>query len=291
MTGSREPSPYLVLAVAVLFVSVGSIFVRLAEAPPLAVAFYRIAFATLMIAPFALRSARATLPGLPRRSRWLVLLAGLALALHFAAWITSLSYTSIASSVLLVNTAPVFAVAFSRIFLDERVRGAVLFAIALALLGALLIAAGDWQRAPSSLTGNLLAIAGAITLAAYHVLGRGLRDALPMGAYVLCVWTAAAVVLAGIAAVSGTPFAPYPVRTWGMLLALALVPTVFGHGLVNRSLRALSAPTVGLFLLGEPLLASALAFVLLHEVPAPGTALGGIVVLLALGLVVLRPDA
>lgn len=284
----RPTSPYLVLALAVLFVSVGSILVRLTPAPALAVAFYRVSFATLLVTPLALRSARASLPRLDERGRLLLVAAGVALALHFATWIASLSYTSIASSVLLVNTAPVFAIVLSRVFLGERVSGAVLGAIGLALVGAALIAAGDWETAPSSLDGNLLALAGAATLAAHHVVGRGLRNALPLDAYVLFVWAVAASVLGLIAAAFRTPFAPYPPRTWLLFLTLGLVPTVLGHGLVNLALRSIPAPTVGLFLLGEPIGASLLAYLVFGEVPAATTLVGGLVVLAALALVVLR---
>jgi drug/metabolite transporter (DMT)-like permease len=227
---------------------------------------------------------------LSSRSRLLLVASGIALALHFATWIASLSYTSIASSVLLVNTAPIFAVILSRLFLHERVSRAVLAAIALAFVGAALIAGGDWGRSPSSLGGNLLAVAGAVTLAAYHVVGRGLRDTLPLYAYVLSVWGIAAVTMAVIVAAFRTPFAPYPTRTFVVLLTLGLVPTVLGHGLVNRALRSLPAPTVGLFLLGEPIGASILAFFLFHEVPSGSTVLGGLVVLMAMALVLFRRD-
>jgi drug/metabolite transporter (DMT)-like permease len=286
----RPASPYLVLLLAVLFVSVGSILVRLTPAPALAVAFYRVAVATLLITPFALRSAALRLPSLPGRGRLLLVASGVALALHFATWIASLSYTSIASSVLLVNTAPIFAVVLSRVFLGEMVSRRVLAAIGLALGGAVLIAAGDWGRAPSSLGGNLLAVAGAAALAGYHVVGRGLRDALPLHAYVLSVWGVAAAALGLIAAAFGTPFAPYPPRAWWLFLALGLVPTVLGHGLVNLALRSIPAPTVGLFLLGEPVGASLLAYALFGEVPGLTTLLGGGVVLVALGLVILQRD-
>jgi drug/metabolite transporter (DMT)-like permease len=255
------------------------------------VAFYRMAFATLLVAPFAAPEARRSLGSLGGRWRLLLATAGVALALHFATWISSLSFTSIASSVLLVNTAPIFAVVLSRVFLHERVGSTVLTAIALALLGAVLIAAGDWGRQPSSLLGNALAVAGAFTLAAYHVSGRGLRDALALHAYILLVWATAAVTLGLIALAFGTPFTPYPPRAWLLFLALGLIPTVLGHGLVNRALRSLAAPTVGLFLLGEPIGASILAFLVFGEVPTASTLLGGIVILLALGLVVLRRGA
>jgi drug/metabolite transporter (DMT)-like permease len=246
------------------------------------------AFATVLLSPFALVSARRSVPSLGRRSHLLLVASGVALALHFATWISSLSYTSIASSVLLVNTAPIFAIVLSRVFLGEKVDFTVLLAIGLALVGAALIAAGDWGSAPSTLFGNLLAVAGALTLAGHHVVGRGLRHALPLNAYVIAVWAVAALTLAAIAAAFGTRFAPYPARAWLGFLALGLVPTVLGHGLVNRSLRSLKAPTVGLFLLGEPLGASVLAYLIFGEVPSASTALGGLIVLLALGLVLLR---
>jgi drug/metabolite transporter (DMT)-like permease len=287
----RERSPYLVLGLGVLFVSGGSILVRLAQAPALAVAFYRMAFATLLIAPFAVPGAERCVRAMGARSRLLLAASGFALALHFATWISSLSFTSIASSVLLVNTAPIFAVVLSRAFLHERAGATVLFAIALALLGAALIAAGDWGASPSSLPGNLLALTGAAALAVYHVVGRGLRDSLPLDAYVFLVWALAAIALGGTALAFRTPLAPYPARAWLLFLALGLVPTVAGHGLVNRALRSLPAPTVGLFLLGEPVGATLLAFLVFREVPSVATALGGLVVLLALGLVVLRRDA
>jgi drug/metabolite transporter (DMT)-like permease len=281
-------SPWLLLALAVVFVSFGSIFVRLAAAPALAVAFYRVGLASLVLAPFAARDSARSWPALSRRHRSLLVASGLALALHFATWIASLSYTSIASSVLLVNTSPVFAVALTRIFLGERISPVVLGAIPVAFAGAALIALADWTGSPGSLFGNLLALAGAVTLAAYQVIGRGLKDALPLNAYVLGVWATAAVALAGLAAWFGVPLSGFGGRTWLAFLALALVPTVGGHGLVNKSLRSFPAPTVGLFLLGEPVGASILAFLLFHEVPGPWTLAGGAIVLASLALVVVK---
>ncbi len=112
---------------------------------------------------------------------------------------------------------------------------------------------------PASLFGNLLAVAGAVTLATYQVIGRGLRATLPLNAYMLAVWGTATLTLAGLMAAFGTRFAPFPPRTWLAFAALAVVPTLGGHGLTNRALRSLPAPTVGLFLLGEPVIASLLA--------------------------------
>jgi len=281
-------APWLALSLAVLFVSFGAILVRLAAAPPLAVSFYRVAIASLILLPFAQRDARRSWPALDGRRRALLLAAGLALALHFATWIASLSYTTVASSVLLVNTAPLFAIVLSRLFLHEKPSLVVQVAIPVAFGGAALIALGDRTGAPGSLLGNGLALAGAVTLAVYQVVGRGLREALPLNAYVLGVWSAAACVLAVLARSSGVVLGGYPIRTWLVFTALAIVPTIGGHGLVNKSLRSFPAPTVGLFLLGEPVLASILAWLVFREVPGPWTLAGGAVVLATLGLVLAR---
>jgi len=220
-----------------------------------------------------------------------LLASGVSLGVHFATWIASLSYTSVAASVLLVNTAPLFTLFFSWWFLGERASPSVLVAMVVALAGAALIAAGDWGEGVASLYGDALAVAGAATLSLYHVIGRGLREALPLSAYVLGVWATAAATLAVLAALAHVALFGYPLRTFGLFLALALVPTVIGHGLVNRSLRRIPAPTVGLFLLGEPLAASALAYVVFSEVPGRLTLAGGVLILAALAIVVRSESA
>jgi drug/metabolite transporter (DMT)-like permease len=278
----------LTVSLAVVFVSFGAVLARVAAAPALAVSFYRVALASLVLVPFAARPAAASYPRLSPRHRLALLASGAFLALHFATWIASLSYTTIASSVLLVNTAPLFAIGLSRAFLHERAPRVVLVALPVALAGATLIALGDYTGDPGSLRGNLLAVAGAVTVAAYQVIGRGLRHALPLEAYVLGVWATAGAVLAALAGASGVALHGFPPRTWLAFLALALVPTIGGHGLVNKSLRSLPAPTVGLFLLGEPLGASILAFLMFGETPGPWTLVGGAFVLAALVLVVVR---
>lgn len=283
---SATAAPYLVMALAVVCVSVGSILVRMAQAPPLAVAFQRVFLASLVVLPFASSQALRSWPALRPRGRWLLVLAGVALAMHFATWIASLSYTTVAASVLIVNTAPLFSLALSRLFLGESPGPSTQRAMALALAGAVLIAAGDWTGGAGSLTGIGLALAGAVSLAVYHVTGRGLRDALPLRPYILAVWATAAAALALMGTVARVPLFDYPSRTLLVFLLLAIVPTLAGHGLVNRVLRDLPAPTVGLFMLGEPLGAALLAWLLYGEVPTVLTLAGGVLVLAALAWIV-----
>lgn len=278
-------SPYLALGVAVLCVSFGSIFVRSAQAPALAVAFYRTAFATLLLLPFAWSAARDSWPRLPGRA-WLAMLgAGVALALHFATWIASLSLTSVAASVLLVNTTPLVSLALAFFVLGERAQRVVIVGTLLAISGTAVIVHADSMAGPSPLKGDLLALAGALTLSLYHLAGRGLRAVLPLPAYLLGVWSSAALTLLGMALAFGTPLSGHAPRAWACFLALALVPTLLGHGLVNHALRQVEAPTVGLFLLGEPVGATLLAWLIFAELPGPATWLGGLIVLVALVLV------
>jgi drug/metabolite transporter (DMT)-like permease len=284
-----SPSPYLGLGAAVVCVSTGSILVRLAAAPPLAVSAYRVGLASLLIAPFAIARARAAWIDLGRRERLALVGCGIALALHFGTWIASLSYTSVAASVLLVNLAPLVTVLLSRIFLGETPRPAVVGAIALALVGAGLIATADLAAGPQPVKGDVLALLGAVTLSIYHVIGRGLRDALPLGAYVLAVWGTAALALVATALATRVPLAGFSPGTWAAFLGLALGPTLAGHGLVNLSLRALPAPVVGLFLLGEPVGATALAYLIFGEVPGLITLAGGLLVLAALAIALWSP--
>lgn len=284
-------SAWATLALAVACISFGSIFVRLAEAPALAVSFYRIGLAAVFVAPFGAGPAALHWRRLPGRHRLALVGSGLALAVHFATWIASLSYTTIAASVLLVNLAPLFTLLLSWLVLREPASPRLVAAAALAVSGAGLIAAGDWGGGGSApLLGDLLALAGAATLSIYHVIGRWLRAALPLMAYVQVVWTSAAFALAGLVLATGTRWAPFTPRTWLCFVALALVPTLAGHGLVNRSLRLLPAPVVGLFLLGEPIGATLLGFVFFGEFPGPATLLGGALVLLALVMLVTSRD-
>jgi drug/metabolite transporter (DMT)-like permease len=219
--------PYLLLAAAVLCVSFGSLFVRLAAAPALAVAFFRVFLASLLLVPFAVRPLAHSFGALPTRQRLLLGLSGLSLALHFATWIASLSYTSVAASVLIVNTAPLFTLGFSSTFLGET--------------------------APR-----------------------------PVGAAILVAVTGAALIVVA----AGVPLVGYSPRTLLVFLALAVVPTIGGHGLVNRALRVLPAATVSLFMLGEPVGATLLAYGAFREVPSSWTLAGGAIVLAALAAVV-----
>jgi drug/metabolite transporter (DMT)-like permease len=278
----------VLLAVGVLAVSFSSVLVRLATddgAPPLAIAFYRCAFAAAILLPVALIRHREQLRTLPRR-RWLLLLAsGVALAAHFATWIPSISLTTIAASAVLVQTTPVWVAVFGR-FLGERpTRGAVL-GVGVALLGTLVISGGGFEGGTRAIAGDLLAVAGAVFAAVYVMLGRSLRQELSVTTYTGVVYSVSAVVLAGVMAVAGTPFSGFTAEVWLLLALITAGPQFGGHTVFNYLLEHLRAQVVAVALLAEPVGATILAFAVLGEAPGALTIVGGAIVLVGVYLAI-----
>jgi drug/metabolite transporter (DMT)-like permease len=279
------------MAVAVVAMSWAAPLIRLATAPPLAIAAWRLTFATLLLAPaLAASPARRDWTKLGGGARRIAVVAGIALALHFASWITSLRLTSVAASAVLVSLSPVFAWLFSRIFLGERPARRQAIGIALAIAGAAVIALGDARHAGrGALTGDLLALAGAAFGGAYFVIGRRLRADLGLLAYITPVYGVAALVLLAWATGLREAFVAYPAGDWLIFAALAAGPMIVGHGGLNYALRYLPAYTVNVAALGEPVGATLIAWLLPAIAEPPGLpalaggvlALGGIALALA----------
>lgn len=267
------------LSTGVLAVSWAAILVRLAEAPALSVAAWRLLTASAPALAWALWRHRAEWRALPARERWLAAGAGLALAAHFASWIWSLQLTSVAASVALVTTQPVWVALLSAAFLGERVSRRTALGILLSLAGGLLVAGADLGHSGRALLGDALAVAGAVFAAVYFVVGRRVRASLSLGGYVGAVYPVAALALLGAAAAAGAPLAGFTSRTWAALVLLGLVPQLLGHSLLNWSLRWLPAPLVAVAILAEPVVSTLLAIPLLGELPGPGVVAGGLVTL------------
>ena len=277
----RGPSgrvlPYAVLAVALVGVSFGSIFVRLAAAPALAIALWRMTLASAVVLPAALASGGIR-PATSGRAMALAAAAGGLLALHFGSWMTSLLFTSVANSVLLVNTAPIFVALLSWISGRDRPTSRTWAAVVLATAGAAVITSGGPSDA-TSLIGNLLAVGGALAMAGYLLLAREAQRVLAYLPYVAVAYGTAAVVLWAAVLISGTQWHSFPPQTWAVLAAMAVVSQLVGHGGYNWSRRHLQAAFVSIALTGEPVLASLLAWWLLDEPIGARTALGGVLVL------------
>lgn len=266
---SNKPivNPYLAVLVGVFAVSFSALFVRLATAPALIIATYRLLFTFLLLAPYALIRHRSDLVALPWQQRGLAAASGLCLALHLVTWFISLRYTSVASSVVLVTTQPVFVVIGSWIFFRERVSRLAMVGGALALCGSFIIGAADFQIGKEAFFGDLLALAAAIMVSGYLLIGRRLRGGISLPVYTFYTYGSSAVALIIASVATNTPFAPYPARDWILFLALAIVCTVIGHTVFNWVLRYVQASVVSVSVLGEPLGAILWASVFLREYP------------------------
>ncbi len=279
---TRQPPaflPYLVLGLALVAVSHGAIFARLADAAPLAIAAWRVGLAALVVVPLA--CTRPATGGWPLRETALALAAGAALAVHFATWIASLEYTSVARSVLLVNTAPVWVALMLLAAGRGAPPGRTLLALVLALAGVAVVGSGG-GTAGGALTGDLLALAGAVAMAAYLLLAQRAQRALAFRHYLAIAWGASAAILWLTVAATGTRAGGYDSGTWAALAAMAVVSQLLGHGGCNWALRHLGPVFVAVVLLGEPVIAALLAWSLLGEGLGWRTAAGGLLVLAAI---------
>jgi drug/metabolite transporter (DMT)-like permease len=270
-------NPYLAVLAAVVAVSFSALFVRLATAPPLIIATYRLLFTFLALAPFTLMK-RGTLAALDRRQVTLSALSGLFLALHFVTWFTSLRYTSVASSTVLVTLQPVFVVLGSLIFFKERIPRLAALGGLLALAGSVIIGAADVQIGMRALFGDLLALLAAVMISGYLLIGRRLRRDIPLEGYTFVTYGTSSLALVGATLVTGTPFSGYPPRDWLLFLALALVCTVMGHTVFNWALKHVQASVVSVSILGEPLGAILWAGIFLGEPPTLRQVAGGAVI-------------
>jgi drug/metabolite transporter (DMT)-like permease len=295
------------MALSILAVSMASIFIRHAqeEAPSLVIAAYRMTLASLVLWPFALARSRATLRTLTGRQLALALTAGVFLAAHFASWIASLEYTTVASSVVLVSLAPLFVALLSPFVLREPLSRWVWLGLGLSLAGSVIVGLSDackWQAGlhcpplsefvgGKAFLGNLLAVLGAIMVAGYFMIGRMLRHRLPLLPYISLAYGSAAIVLLAATLLSGHPLVGYPKQTYLWLILLALIPQLMAHSTYNWALRYLPAAIVTIALLGEPVGATLLAYILLGERPGLLMLIGAILILSGIVIASWRPGA
>jgi drug/metabolite transporter (DMT)-like permease len=274
-------SPYLGLAVGMVTVSTAAIAIRFAqrEAPSPSIAAWRLTLASLVLAPLVLSRHRDELARLTRSELSRAAASGLLLALHFATWISSLEYTSVAASVVLVATNPLFVGLLSPLFLDESVPRLMFVGILIAVVGSGIIGLDDLGGGRDPLVGDLLALVGAVCAAGYMMIGRTLRRQLALWTYIFVVYGVAAVTLLIVALASRQPMGGFAPQTYGWLLYLALGPQLVGHTAFNWALRYLSAAYVTVTLLSEPIGSSLLAWVFLEEPPTGLEALGGALIL------------
>jgi drug/metabolite transporter (DMT)-like permease len=289
--------PYLGLTVGVLAVSAASLIITAAQklgVPSLVIAAYRLTVASLVLAPVAVTRHRAELARLTRRDLAWAGLTGLLLGLHFATWITSLEYTSIASSAVLVSTAPIFVALFSLLVWRERLGAAVAAGLLLTVVGAAIVGLADvCGLSPAGLAcppigaflagrafvGDLLALAGAMAFAGNMLIGGRLRAKLSLVPYITLGYSAAALTLFAAVLAARLPVTGYPAPAYLWLALLALAPQLIGHSSLNWALRYLSTTFVSVAVLGEPIGSTVLAYLILQQTPTAFKLAGGAVIL------------
>jgi len=300
-TKSPRLSPILVLFIGVLIASSAAIMIRLAqrEASSLVIAAYRLTIATLVLIPILLRQQGEWLSHLGRREVGLIVLSGLFLAIHFATWVTSLQYTSVASAAVLVSTSPLWVAILSPLFLKENLTRWTIAGIAVSLFGCVIVSisetcsiqGGGLSCPPlqefmqgKAVLGNFLALAGAVGASAYLLVGRWMRSALPLVVYITLVYGSAAVFLAIMAWISGQPVVGFSWQVYLAFLGLALGPQLLGHTSINYGVRHLSAAFVSVALLAEPVGSTILAMIILKEIPSSLEIFGGFIILVGIYL-------
>lgn len=267
---------------AILAVGVSAILIRYAqEAHPLALSFWRCLMGAALLAPFG----RGAFARLERSDWWLPVAAGIFLAIHFATWITSLELTSVANSVLIVTTAPVFVAIAARYLLKETMPPAVWLGIVLALGGTGIIAGSGDSTGTASLDGDLLALAGAVTVAGYALAGQVSRRRLGIIEYAVITYGAGAVVLGIVCVAGGIELFDYRADTWAAIVAMVLGPQILGHTVLNYIVKDIDATTIYVAVMAEPPIAIALAFVLFDEAPSVWVYPGGLAILIGILMV------
>ncbi len=275
---------YLALGVGVISVSFAAIFIRLAEAPPLVIAAYRLGIASLIVIPFALARSRKELRRLTRKQLGLAALSGVFLAVHFVFWITSLSFTSVATSVVLVTANPIFVAVASYLFFKETLSRRTVTGIVISLTGVVIIGYGNWQLGPFPLLGSLMALLGALMVAGYMLIGRRLRRDISLLSYISLSYGCAAVILLLSVFIFSYDLLGYTGTTYLMMALLAVVPQVIGHSSLNWALRFVPATLVTIAVLGEPVGATILSTLILNETPSLIEIGGGALILVGIYL-------
>ena len=274
----------LLVVLGVAGVSLSAVFVRWSTAPSLVLALYRMAFSAALLAPYALLRHGQELTALPRREVLLCLASGACLGLHFAAYFESLRWTSIASSVVLVDTEVLFVALGSVLLLNKKLPGRAWLAVALAFGGSVVIALADTATGPDALRGDLIALSGALCMAVYTMIGAVCRRRLSTAVYTCLVYTAAAVTLLVITLAGGTPLAGYGAVNGLTALGMAVFCTLLGHSVFSWGLKYLPPAFISTVKLMEPVFASVWGLVLFAERPGLLTVLGGAVIICGIAL-------
>lgn len=292
-------TPYIALFISIISVSFAAIFIQSVSdgVHALSIAFYRLFFTTLLIFPFILfhKKTREEIRNIPKKTLLIMIGIGVILASHFAFWITSLDYTSIASSVILVTAHPVIVAPIAHFFLKEKLSLINILGISISLFGVSILVFGNYGLGSltiDSLEGNILAILGGIGAGLYILGGRKIRKTVSVATYAFIVYSVGTIILLMICLTFKAPITNLPTIDYGIIFLMAIISGIFGHTLYNWSLKHIRASFASVVLLGEPLGSTLLALALpwIHQVPSEYTGIGGIIILTGIYLTARKPN-
>lgn len=267
--------PMVVLGASVVIVSTSAIMIRLAlgeGVASLSIAVWRLGIAAIILSfvVAAKPTMRHEISALPLKTAALAVASGVFLAAHFASWISSLAFTSVASSTALVTTNPIWIALISWLYLRERLHRSLLVGIVSAMFGSALIFLSDARASladvgSNPMLGNALAIVGSLTVCGYLLIGRKLRQTFSLLAYIWLVYSSAALTLLACALAARVPLIGFSWLAWACLAGLAIGPQLIGHTGINWSLKHAPATVIAVAILGEPIASALMAWWLFDE--------------------------
>lgn len=272
----NNPKIYIILAIGVIIISFSGIIIKVTTAPALIIAFYRVFLSAIFLTPIFFIKYRDSLKYFLDFRPALV---GFLLALHFYAWISAVQLTNVANAVIFIAIQPLFTLLLEYLFAREDLRKGAIAGVVFALLGSIIISFSDFYIILSRFYGDLLAVLAAFLAACYLFLGRSFRKNIQYIPYIYIVYTYCSFFLLIFILISGYSFTDYSQINYIYFLLLALGPTLIGHSVLNLSIRYVPATIVSLAILGEPIMTTVLALVLLNEKLTTATMVGGVLIL------------
>ena len=282
---------YIALFISIISVSFAAIFITTLlnlypETEPLSIAFYRLLFTALIVLPFVLLQSktRQEIINIPRPTFFIMVIIGIILSVHFAFWITSLKYTSVGSSVILVTAHPILVGPISHYFFKERLSIVNTIGIIVSVVGVIILVYGNYGLGSftvDSLEGNILAILGGVAAGLYILGGRKIRKTVSVWSYAFIVYSIGTIGLLFICLFYSVPLNNLSFEALIIIILMAIVAGIFGHTLYNWSLKHIRASVASVVLLGEPLGSTLFAFALpwIQQTPSYYTILGGAIIL------------
>lgn len=281
-------NPYIAVIIGVIAVSSSPIFVKLANGVPSAIiANYRLLLAVLIMAPIILSKYRKEFRNINRINWILAIVSGVFLAAHFLLWFESLNFTSVTSSIILITIHPIFVFLGTFLLFQERFSSGSIISLIIILFGGVIIGWGDYNESSNFIYGDLLAILASISLAIYILTGQQTRKNLSLITYTFIVYGIGTITLFLYNIFMQNNFGDYSMENWYIFLALAIIPTFFGHSLFNWAMKWLNNSTVSMAIVFEPVAATFLAYIVLKETMIWSQLLGGTIVVFGLFLFIL----